>query len=456
MSLQIGIGAKHRRRAGHIAVALVSMTLGIFASAADNPADHAISKGQQVPFTVYAAGSLRDVMHALADEFAAERRGAPAPVKFLFGPSGKLRERIEAGEPAHVFASASPEYTDRLKAAGKLRSSNVFAGNSLCVLARPGMTIATDTLVDTLLSPDVVVGTSTPGADPSGDYAWQMFQKIGAQRAGAFEQLDRKARKLTGGEINNGGENTAPYARLLMERKADVFVTYCTNALAARAAVPALTWVTVPPAFNVAAAYAIGLAAEAPESAREFVRYVLSQRAQKVTARFGFSPPVAGCVDVEPMLKAAHAAWLGKADAVDASPSAPGREVASGQHLALTLAPAATLKFAQADAKSTNTWGGVVSFVAPRTGHLEVFTDQRAWIDIVRSDDGSVAAAIRSDRWLGCAGVGKNLGFQVVAGVRYQLRLTRVESARIGVLLMPMAVAAASGTAVPASPTQSQ
>ncbi|HNY47041.1 MAG TPA: substrate-binding domain-containing protein, partial [Casimicrobium sp.] len=87
--------------------------------------------------TLYAAGSLRESMTAMADAYLAERSSSKTsasgnqPVfKFLFGPSGKLRERIAAGEALDIFASASPIHTDRLLKEGKLRSTNVFASNA--------------------------------------------------------------------------------------------------------------------------------------------------------------------------------------------------------------------------------------------------------------------------------------------------------------------------------------
>jgi len=398
------------------------------------------------PIRVYAAGSLREVMKALEQGYAAERSAssprqtAPA-FDFLFGPSGKLRERIESGEPADMFASASPEHTDRLLKAGKLRSSNVFASNSLCVIVRPGFALIEEKLVETLLSPDVVLGTSTPGADPAGDYTWEMFRKIGAGKPGAFEVLDRKAQKLAGAQVN-AADTAAPYARLLTEKRADVFVTYCTNATSARKENPAMTSIKAPAAFDVATSYAIGLATNAPESARDFVRYVLSQRAQTVMAGFGFTPPVANCGTVEPMLKEAHAAWISVPLEFTASAgkeTSPGIDL--GKRVKLNLQPVASLVFVPpADAKSAGTWGGSVAFTASQNGHLEVFLDRRAWVDVVHVADKKALDSVRSDRWLGCAGVGKNLGFAVTAGERYELRLSRIDGPGVSALLMPMTI----------------
>lgn len=396
---------------------------------------------------VYAAGSLREVMKALERSYADERKGAspsgsPPSLKFLFGPSGKLRERIEAGERADVFASASPTHTERLVAAGKLRSSTVFANNSLCVMARPGFVMNEQNIIDSMLASDVVLGTSTPGADPAGDYTWDMFKKIELARPGAFAALDKKARKLTGAEVNQA-DTVAPYTRILMDKRADVFVTYCTNARSAQREEPTITSVKVPTQFDVATAYGIGLAVDAPESAREFLRYILSQRAQKVITEFGFSAPALKCDKVEAPLKAAHAAWTGVETSVIASSGASDANkvpvVATGKRLAMTLQSGETLNFTQrAQGKGSRVFGGAVEFTAITAGHVEVFVDQRAWIDVVQLHDQVAAKSLRADRWLSCAGVGKNLGFNVIAGERYELRLSEIDNARAAVLIMPM------------------
>jgi molybdenum ABC transporter molybdate-binding protein len=366
-------------------------------------------------------------------------------IKFLFGPSGKLRERIEAGERTDIFASASPTHTERLVTAGTLRSSTLFASNSLCVMARPGFVLNEQNVIDSLLAANVVLGTSTPGADPAGDYTWDMFKKIELARPGAWATLDKKAQKLTGAEVSQS-DTVAPYARILMDKRADVFVTYCTNARIAQKAEPTITSIKVPAQFDVATAYGIGLAVDAPESAREFLRYILSQRAQKVIAEFGFSAPALKCDMVEDSLKAAHAAWtdagtntIASSGVTSGSSATKVPVVATGKRLAMTLQPGDTLKFTQrAQGKGSRVFGGTVEFTATTSGHVEVFVDQRAWIDVVQVRDQVALKSLRADRWLGCAGVGKNLGFKVTAGERYELRLSEIDNARATVLVMPM------------------
>ena len=45
------------------------------------------------------------------------------------------------------------------------------------------------------------VGTSAPKADPSGDYAFEIFRKAEASRSGAQTVLENKALQLTGRQI---------------------------------------------------------------------------------------------------------------------------------------------------------------------------------------------------------------------------------------------------------------
>jgi len=45
----------------------------------------------------------------------------------------------------------------------------------MCVLTRPDLNIAPDVVLATMLDPRLKLGTSTPKADPSGDYALDVF-----------------------------------------------------------------------------------------------------------------------------------------------------------------------------------------------------------------------------------------------------------------------------------------
>ena len=110
-----------------------------------------------------------------------------------YGPSGTLRDRIAGGEKAEVFASANMAHPQSLAKAGKSGHVVMFARNRLCALVRPGLAVTPATLLEQMLSPNVKVGTSTPKADPSGDYAFEVFAKADALKAGAVPHWREKA-----------------------------------------------------------------------------------------------------------------------------------------------------------------------------------------------------------------------------------------------------------------------
>lgn len=241
---------------------------------------------------VYAAGSLRVAMTDLARAF---ERAAPAAVKLTLGPSGLLRDRIQSGEPAQVFASANMNHPQALRDSGRAESVRPFARNALCALASGAFDLRGKTLAQRMLDPDVRVGTSTPVADPSGDYAFQMFDRVestGAAVAGSAAALKSKALQLTGGTSSPQpppGRNL--YGMLVDEGKADVFITYCTNANEARQQLPALKILPVPDALNVSAVYGIATLAPAAAAAKAFVEFVLGPQGQGILQSHGFSAP---------------------------------------------------------------------------------------------------------------------------------------------------------------------
>ena len=238
---------------------------------------------------VYAAGSLREAFTQIAARHEAQTGQA---VKLSFGASGLLRERIEKGEGAQVFASADTEHPERLAARGDWQRPQVFTRNSLCALTSASLKLQSTDLQQTLLDPQVRVATSTPRADPSGDYAWALFKKADALQAGAYAALDQKALQLTGA-VNSprppAGRNA--YAWLMEQGKADVFLTYCTNATAAQKELPSLRVVAIPPNLQVGAAYGLTLRKDAPEAARRFAQALLGAQAQSTLQALGFGPP---------------------------------------------------------------------------------------------------------------------------------------------------------------------
>jgi molybdenum ABC transporter molybdate-binding protein len=238
------------------------------------------------PVRLYAAGSLKA---ALTDVVAAYEKATGQAVEPVFGPSGVLRERIEQGEPAHLFASADMGHPRKLHDDGKGGPVRLFARNKLCALARPGLEVTESNLLATISRSDVRVGISTPKLDPSGDYAWQLFEKAEAVQPGSQSLLQGKALQLTGapGSEKPPADRNA-YAWHVDAGKADVFLTYCTNAVLARREVPNLQVVQVPPDLAVAADYGLVVLAGAPKAAQALADFIVAGDGQAILAGHGF------------------------------------------------------------------------------------------------------------------------------------------------------------------------
>ena len=107
-------------------------------------------------------------------------------------------------------------------------------------------------------------------------------------RPGARAALEAKALQLTGGpESARPPAGRDPYAWQFERGAADLFLTYCTNAVLARAADPSLRTVAVPDALAVSAEYGLVVLSDRPEAA-VFGQFLLSQAGQAILARFGF------------------------------------------------------------------------------------------------------------------------------------------------------------------------
>ena len=237
---------------------------------------------------LYAAGSLRSVMTEIGGAYT---RSSGVAVEPVYGASGLLRDRIARGERADVFASANMEHPRALAQSRRAHAAVMFARNSLCALAAPGVGATSASLLDRLLDPSVKVGTSTPKADPAGDYAWQLFEKAEMLRPGAHAALVGKALKLTGGPDSPAPPpDRSVYGVLVAQRKADVFLTYCTNAQQARREEPSLEIVAIPASLAVGADYGMTVIDGAGPQAERFAQFVLSHSGQEILLRHGFSP----------------------------------------------------------------------------------------------------------------------------------------------------------------------
>jgi ABC-type molybdate transport system substrate-binding protein len=141
-----------------------------------------------------------------------------------------------------------------------------------------------------MLDPTVRVATSTPGADPGGDYAWAVFARADAVHPGAQAILQQKALQLVGGPDSKPLVPGRGFVQgIFLSHSADLMLGYCSSAEAVLRELPDLVNMPLPAALAVGPAYGLIVLSDHPLAAR-FGLFVLSERGQGILLRHGFDP----------------------------------------------------------------------------------------------------------------------------------------------------------------------
>lgn len=134
---------------------------------------------QSSELVVSAAASLKESLTSIATTY---RRQKPnVTIRFNFASSGTLQRQIENGAPVDLFIAASDKNMDEL-AQQKLivpSSRRVLAGNALVLVAPRQSTLRLRGFRD-LAKPQIAhVAIGAPASVPAGQYAQQLFLKLG-------------------------------------------------------------------------------------------------------------------------------------------------------------------------------------------------------------------------------------------------------------------------------------
>lgn len=235
---------------------------------------------------IFSAGSLRGVVGDLAKQASAAFN---IEIKPTFGGSGSLRERIEKGESPDLFLSADVGSPRKLESEGRtVVPAIAFARNRMCVISRQSAGVTERNLVDRMLAKDARVKTSTPIADPAGDYAWAIFDRVDSIRPGTGATLKERAQGLMG--VNATPEpGQSAYGALFASKQIDMVITYCSGWPALQKEVPGLTSLEVPPKLDPHPLYGIAVLSSRPQAMRVAL-LLLSQKGQALIAQNGLVP----------------------------------------------------------------------------------------------------------------------------------------------------------------------
>ncbi|MFO1540508.1 MAG: molybdate ABC transporter substrate-binding protein, partial [Chloroflexota bacterium] len=238
--------------------------------------------GQDAPdLVVLAAASLRDVIPALAEPWAARHPGSALIA--TYDGSGALRARIEAGAPADLFAAADRADPQVLADACLTRGGpRGFAGNTLALAVRAGDPAGIAEIAD-LARPGLRIVGAAPSV-PVARYTAQLLDAVAATQPDPAAWSAAVAANTVSLEDN---VRTA-LARVGLG-EADAAIVYATDI----AADPALAAVPIPDALNVVTEYAAVVPAGAaqPALAGELLAFLAGPEGQAVLADAGFLPP---------------------------------------------------------------------------------------------------------------------------------------------------------------------
>jgi ABC-type molybdate transport system substrate-binding protein len=216
------------------------------------------------------------------------QRNVATPV---LGPAGLLRKRLQSGESTDLFVSTDVAQP-RAVATDDGGLVVPFARNRMCLVGWDRLGLTRDNALDKMLSPDLRLATSTPGADPGGDYARAVFARAEAVHPGAQAALTEKALTLVGGPGSAQPQPSyAPAAAIFADNRADLFLYYCTGAAVVMSQVPGLSAVPMPDDLEVYPVYWLAVLSDRPEAER-LALFMVSEHGQAILSHNGLLPLV--------------------------------------------------------------------------------------------------------------------------------------------------------------------
>jgi molybdate transport system substrate-binding protein len=234
---------------------------------------------QKRTLTVFAAASLTDAFTEIGAAFDAANPGVT--ITFNFAGSQALRNQIEEGAPADVFASASGKEMDTLVTGSFVTKDvpQVFLTNKLVVIIPSNNPAALEKL-ENLSNPGIKIILAAEEV-PVGKYARQALDLMDASFGTGFKD------KVLANIVSNE-DNVKRVVAKVQLGEADAGIVYESDVVAA----PELKSIKIPAELNIIAKYPIAplVKSENADLAAKFIEYVLSSEGQAVLTKWGFAP----------------------------------------------------------------------------------------------------------------------------------------------------------------------
>jgi molybdate transport system substrate-binding protein len=225
--------------------------------------------------TVFAASSLTGAFGQVKSEL--EERG-DGKITYNFAGSQSLVTQLSQGARADVFAPADIRNMDAALAAGVVEpgTQRMLTTNRLVVAVELGGKI--DSLED-LSQPGVKLVLAAESV-PAGNYALQVLDKLSADPRYGTTFKNKVLANVVSRE-----ENVRQVVAKVELGEADAGFVYATDVRSSQVGT-----VEIPQAYNVVASYMIAPLKDSPnpQSARQFIDFILSAQGQDILEELGF------------------------------------------------------------------------------------------------------------------------------------------------------------------------
>lgn len=257
----------------------ISVSL-LFLLAACSPVSNSTAKEPQL--TVFAAASLSEAFSEIGTAFEAEH--PDTKVTFNFAGSQQLVQQIAQGAPADIFASANEAQMNKAVDSGLVNPSavKIFAQNRLVIVTPQDNPAEIQSLEDfAKLGLKLVFAAKEV---PAGAYALQVLQNAQSKTdyGSSFEADVLK-------NVVSYEENVRAVLAKVTLGEADAGIVYQSDVAAATAS--QVNVIDIPEAVNVTALYPAAVIQQSPnaELAQQFVDFLLTDKAQAILVRYGFT-----------------------------------------------------------------------------------------------------------------------------------------------------------------------
>ncbi len=232
---------------------------------------------------IMAADALPKPIMEIGNIFKKEHPGVKIDYDFL--GAGVLKGDIEEGAPCDVFLSANGKFQRQLKHKGFLKFYEVFAYDYLAA-ATPYNNpagVTPSNLIQKLMDTNVALTTSSPHADPAGDYTWKMFRIINRRFPGAFKKITGHVNHLL---------DAALVMPVLESGNTDLGILYTSQLLELKRSGAKINIIAITKKYNTKAKFTASVLNQSKYKSldEDFIRLLFSKKGKKILKYWGFSP----------------------------------------------------------------------------------------------------------------------------------------------------------------------